>query len=282
MKIGFIGQGFIGKNYADDFEKRGYSVVRYTKNKPYSDNKEKLNDCKIIFVAVPTPTTPEGFDDSILRSVFKDIKPETTVVIKSTLIPGTTEKIQEENPYLYVLHSPEFLREVTAADDAAHPERNIVGIPVDNDKFMEAARKVINILPRAEYNLICTAKEAELIKYGGNNMLYFKVMFTNILYDIAQSYGCDWGTIKEALIADKRIGDSHFDPEHKGGRGAGGHCFIKDFEALSDIYDKEVGDKAGQAVFKALREQNIGLLKKSGKDLDLLEGVYGDLDKYGT
>jgi len=56
--IGFIGQGWIGKNYADDFEKRGYETVRYSLEKPYVDNKEKIKDCDLVFIAVPTPTTP--------------------------------------------------------------------------------------------------------------------------------------------------------------------------------------------------------------------------------
>ena len=57
-KIGFIGQGFIGKNYADDFERRGFEVIRYALEEPYRANKEKIRECDIVFIAVPTPTTP--------------------------------------------------------------------------------------------------------------------------------------------------------------------------------------------------------------------------------
>ncbi len=59
-KIGFIGQGWIGKNYADDFEKRGFEVVRYAQEEPYIKNKEAIADCDIVFIAVPTPSTPEA------------------------------------------------------------------------------------------------------------------------------------------------------------------------------------------------------------------------------
>ena len=69
-QIGFIGQGWIGKNYADDFEARGYMVVRYGQEPEYAGNKEKIAECDIVFIAVPTPTTPHGFDDSILREVL--------------------------------------------------------------------------------------------------------------------------------------------------------------------------------------------------------------------
>ena len=96
--IGFIGQGWIGKNYADDFEKRGYETVRYSLEKPYVDNKEKIKDCDLVFIAVPTPTTPTGFDDSILRQTVKLVGKGKIAVIKSTVLPGTTESIQRENP----------------------------------------------------------------------------------------------------------------------------------------------------------------------------------------
>src|ERR1700733_12742025 len=104
--IGFIGQGWIGKHYADDFENRGFSVVRYAKEEPYAANKEKIKECDIVFIAVPTPTTPDGFDDSIVRNVISLVKDGTTVVIKSTILPGTTESIQKEHPKKTILHCP--------------------------------------------------------------------------------------------------------------------------------------------------------------------------------
>ena len=96
-KIGFIGQGWIGKNYADDFEKRGYNVVRFALEEPYIQNKDKIKDCDIVFIAVPTPSTPTGFDSSILKKAVKNIGKGKIAVIKSTLLPGITEEIQQEN-----------------------------------------------------------------------------------------------------------------------------------------------------------------------------------------
>ena len=66
MNIGFVGQGWIGKHYADNFEARGYMVVRYALEEPYVKNKEKIKECGIVFIAVPTPTSPKGFDASIV------------------------------------------------------------------------------------------------------------------------------------------------------------------------------------------------------------------------
>ena len=65
--IGFIGQGWIGKHYADEFQARMYDVIRYSLEEPYIQNKERIKECEVVFIAVPTPTTPEGFDDSIVR-----------------------------------------------------------------------------------------------------------------------------------------------------------------------------------------------------------------------
>ncbi|PLX21800.1 hypothetical protein C0584_01710 [Candidatus Parcubacteria bacterium] len=274
-KIGFIGQGWIGGSYSDDFEKRGYNVVRYALYPPYNLNKGKIADCDIVFIAVPTPSTPDGFDDSIIRSVIKLVGEGNIAVIKSTIVPGTTKSIQKENPGIFVMHSPEFLTEATASHDASNPERNIVGLPVDSEEYREQAKKVLDVLPRAKYAKIMDSVEAELVKYGGNVSFYFKVMFMNMLYDISQKYGVDWKNIKEAMSMDSRIGHVHLDPVHKSGRGAGGHCFIKDFAAFRDIYEKEFGEGYEIETLKAMENMNINLLKSSRKDLDLLEGVYG-------
>ncbi len=275
-KIGFIGQGWIGKNYADDFERRGYNIARYGLEEPHINNGDKIKECDIVFIAVPTPTTPAGFDDSIIRKAVKMVGDGKIAIIKSTILPGTTESVQQENLNIYLLHSPEFLTESTAAYDAANPMRNILGIAVDNEEYRGKAREAMGVLPYAPYQLICSAREAELIKYGGNCWFYFKVIFINMLYDLVEKQGCRWETVRDAMAADPRIGSTHLDPVHKSGRGAGGHCFIKDFAAFSEFYKKEIGDGLGIKVLESLVNKNIDLLIKSRKDLDLLKGVYGE------
>lgn len=285
MNIGFIGQGFIGKNYADDFERRGYTTIRYALEEPYVQNREKIKECEIVFIAVPTPTTPEGYDDSIVRAAVEVTAPGTTVVIKSTIIPGTTESIQKQFSDRIVMHSPEFLRVTTASHDAAHPDKNIIGIV--SDAHRPQAEKVLSVLASATYSSICTAREAEYVKYANNLFLYMKVMFANIFYDLVKADGCDYEEIKKALAADPRIGPSHLTVVHesghqgsKPGRGAGGLCFIKDIAALRQMYEKTLPeDRNGAAVLRALECKNIGLLLESAKDLDLLHGVYGENPK---
>ncbi len=279
MKIGFIGQGWIGKNYADDFENRGFSVIRYSLEPQHLANRDLVKDCDIVFIAVPTPTTPGGHNINSIRDVLPLVGQGKIAVVKSTVSPGMTEGLQSEFPHIKVLHSPEFLVEKTAAYDAAHPNRNIVGIPKQTPEYVEAAKLVLSVLPQAPYETIMNAKDAEFVKYAGNCFLFTKVIFMNMLYDLVESMDGDWEHIREAFIKDPRIGESHTQPVQNGKRGAGGHCFIKDFEAFRKMYVQHVSDEAGTDLMKALAYKNIQLLIDSHKDLDLLTGVYGDLNK---
>ena len=195
---GFIGQGWIGKNYADDFEHRGYDIVRYALEAPYNANKEKIAQCDIVLIAVPTPTTEKGFDDSIVRAVLPLVGTGKIAVIKSTLLPGTTEALQQAFPDRIILHSPEFLREAHAVEDAAHPDRNLIGIPKDTVEYRAAADAVLAVLPSAPFNKVMSAKAAELTKYAGNVFLSVKVVYANMLYDLATSMGLDYGEVKDA------------------------------------------------------------------------------------
>ena len=148
---------------------------------------------------------------------------------------------------------------------------------LDNDVYREAAKKVMSVLPKADYELISDAKTAELIKYGGNVFLFLKVIYANMLYDLSRSLGVDYELVREAVGSDPRINHSHLNPMHKSGRGAGGHFFIKDFAAFKEIYEKMVDNDDGNKLLNALEGKNLSLLKGSCKDLDLLSQVYGDI-----
>lgn len=281
--VGFIGQGFIGKNMADDFEMRGHTVVRYALEAPYDTNKDDIASCDIVFIAVPTPTTPKGFVDSSLRAVLPLVGKGKIAVIKSTMLPGTCELLQADFPHCLVLHSPEFLREKQAVEDTQHPARTIVGIPKKSKKYLDAATQVLSVLPEAPYTKVCSSREAELIKYGGNVFLTTKLIFMNVLYDLARTIHADYEVVAEAMAADPRIGSGHTkvvdSSGHKGakkGRGAGGHCFPKDLAALSRFYKKTTQDQLGARILEAIEAKNNALLCEAGKDIDLLTGVYGE------
>lgn len=279
--IGFIGQGWIGKHYADDFEARGFSVVRYGLEPEYAGNKDAIATCPIVFIAVPTPTTETGFDSSIVRSVLSLVGKGNIAVLKSTLLPGTTEELQALFPDILVLNSPEFLREANAAHDAAHPERNLIGIPEDTERYQEAAKRVLAVLPSAPYAQVLPSRAAELTKYAGNVFLALKVVYANMLSDLAGALGVEYDVVRDALAADPRIGASHLSVLSASGhsttvgRGAGGHCFIKDLEAFRQQYTDVVREEKGALLLAAVVRKNNKYLVDSGKDLDLLEGVYG-------
>jgi len=295
--IGFIGQGFIGKSYADDFERRGYNVVRYALGPEYAANKEKLQECDVVLIAVNAATVPAGstrddglpavrYDDTNVRSTPALARPGAIVVIKSTLPPGMTESIQEQYPDRIILHSPEFLLETTAAKDASSPERNIVGIPKETPDHRDAAARVMALLPKAPYELITAAKNAELIKYGSNAYLNLKIVFSNIFFQLAERHGADWEVIRDAIGRDPRIGPSHMDLHLKDDppgifrrRGAGRSCFIKDWAQLSEMYSAAFpDDRHAIAVLRGLEYKNAELLREFDRYVDLLEGVYGKGD----
>ncbi len=292
--IGFVGQGFIGKNYANDFEARGLPVVRYSLESEYVGNKERIADCDIVFIAVPAPTIPSGesrddghpqvrFDDSNIREAISLTRPGATVVIKSTIPPGSTAKYQAEYTDRIILHSPEFLTESTAAHDAAHPERNIVGVPNDSAETRAAAEEVMALFPKAPFTLICPAQDAEFIKYGGNAFLFVKIVFANMFYELVEAHGGNWETIRAGIGADPRVGPSHMDLHLKDDpagvfnrRGAGRSCFIKDFAELSELYAAaKPNDASAIEALRGFEYKNAELLRAFNRYIHLLEGVYG-------
>lgn len=283
LTIGCIGQGFIGKHLADDLEERGHTVVRYALEEPYRANQTAIAECAVVFVAVPTPTTPEGFDSTAIESVLPLTAPGTIVVIKSTVLPGTTRRLASQFSDRVILHVPEFLREKTAAQDTQHPDRTIIGVPSDEDRYVQAAEVIAALLPTAPYHKVVRSEEAELIKYGGNCFLAMKVVYMNLLYDLSEQLGADYAVVADAMAADGRIGNSHMrvvdTSGHAGavmGRGAGGHCFPKDLAALRGFYASELPDDvSGALVLRAVEEKNNELLRGSGKDVDLLRAIYG-------
>jgi len=279
-KIGFIGQGFIGKNLADNFSDRGFTnLVRYGLQAEYADNKEKIKECKAVFVAVPTPTTPEGFDGSILRSVLNLTGEDQIVLIKSTVPPDFMRKLHEEFKDRYILSCPEFLDENTARKNTDYPDHNIIGVPLYSEEWLSKAKQILSILPQANYDEVMLYEEASLVKYGHNSFFYFKNIFFNLLHDLVIAYGGDPEIVRKSITMDKRITETHTFAYHKGGRGAGGHCLIKDFAMFKEMYLKKLADDPiGKDILERIEKKNKELLIKSNKNLDLLSGVYGSVD----
>lgn len=276
LVIGVIGQGYVGKNYADDLCDRGYEVVRYSLEEQYVGNKEKIAECDVVFIGVPTPTTPDGFDDSIVRDAVSLVGVGKIAVIKSTVVPGTTLSIAEQYPDRTVFFSPEFLSEATARKDVSEPFVSIVGMSRPEIQQKEA-ELVLSIVPKAPFAKVFTSTEAEIFKYAHNVSGYVQIVFFNILHDLAASYGASWDNIGAAAKADPLISSRYSSPVDKGGRGAGGNCFIKDFAALRELYASRVPeDAAGIEFLDGAARKNIQLLIESGKDTHIVSHVYGE------
>ena len=232
LKIGIVGGGAVGKAVAAFYQ----DVKIYDKYHPVDDLSE-VADMDFIFVAVPTPfdekkQQPDLAEmDDALQTLSKNLKRpgEQVVIIKSTVFPGTTYAYQEKFPNLNLLFSPEFLTEKTAIEDFAHPDKQIVGHTAKTGEFAE---KVMAMLPRAPYEKIMHARAAEMAKYAINSYYAFKVIFGNSLYELCQKFNADYNAVREGLVHDKRIMDTHFDVFAGGYRGYGGKCLPKDVETL--------------------------------------------------
>jgi UDPglucose 6-dehydrogenase len=276
MKIGCVGQGFVGKNIANDFVARGYDVVRYGLEEEYVGNKDRIADCDVVFIAVPTPTTPSGFDASIVEEALGLVGRAKIAVIKSTLLPGTTERLQDAFPQIVIIFSPELLSERTAAYEVANPMMNVIGLSYDTAGHRKAGTTVLSLLPPSPHNFIVTARAAELYKYAHNLQGYFRVILSNLLFEVAEKQDIDWGEVKSMMNSDVYMSPYYNNPVHKGGRGAGGNCFIKDMAAFRDHYSELVPeDTRGLLVLQALEKKNLELLHATGKSKHIIEGVYG-------
>ena len=251
-------------------KKQGLKIFLYDKGKKIG-SPEEVNKAEIVFVCVPTPYLKNGggFDLSYVEETLSWLEcdpssPEApegrgkVVVIKSTVLPGTTEMLQKKYPQHKILMNPEFLTEETSDQDMLYPDRQIIGY---TKKSHNLAGDVIQLLPLAPFERILPATEAEIVKYFGNTWFSIKVSFANQMYDLCQKLGVDYDRMVEAAAADKRIGRTHLNIFHKGYRGYGGKCLPKDIKALIQLADSKGVDLK---LHKVAEEINNKLMKEQG------------------
>ena len=242
MKIGIIGMGFVGGTTAKVLEE-AHEIIPYDKYKKEYRNPIKLAEAEVVFVCVPTPAKPNGDIDlsiihdsiQILSKVTKETKP--LVVIRSTTVPGTADKLGEEYPFNFA-SNPEFLREKHALEDMKKTKRIIIG--ANNDSDYEKILMVYKpIFPHAKY-INVDRKTAEMIKYISNIMLIGQIALANEIYQICKALNVDYDFVKNALLMDDRIARNISVPGPDGDLGFGGKCFPKDLRALMYL-SKEKG-----------------------------------------
>ena len=239
MNIGVIGQGFVGNAVYQKF-KNYYKVLTYDlQSELCNSTYEKIHQkCDIVFVCLPTPMESDGschtgIVEKTLHTINEDCKIDLldkTIIIKSTIPPGTTAKWNKLFSKLNIVFNPEFLTEANAVKDYENQNRIILGGPRNaTTKLKPIFSKVF---PKA--SIIKTdSTYAEMVKYVTNSFLATKVSFANEMYQICNKLDIDYDKVIEYAQYDERLGKSHWAvPGPDGDLGYGGHCFPKDVKAL--------------------------------------------------
>tara|TARA_R110001606_G_scaffold397206_1_gene572972 strand:+ start:1282 stop:2106 length:825 start_codon:yes stop_codon:yes gene_type:complete len=234
--IGVIGQGFVGNAVYQKF-KDYYDVLTYDKYK--SDHNSTLENLVLnsnyIFVCLPTPMNTDGScNTDIIEEVLQQVNDITdirkTIVLKSTVICGTTERLNLKYEFLNIVFNPEFLTERNAVKDYDNQERIILG----GDRPYTSDLKQIFSKVFPDSRIIKTSStHAEMVKYLTNTFLAVKVSFANEMYELCNKLDVDYDKVIEYATIDQRLGHSHWSvPGHDGDLGFGGHCFPKDLSAI--------------------------------------------------
>lgn len=299
MRVAIIGLGFVGLSLASVLASKGVSVIGIDSDKEklssiskgispifepklektlksalknslvFSDNIEySLKNSTLIFVTVGTPLTKSGkIDLSMIKDVskkigkaLKNISSFKVVIIKSTVIPGTTQKIvknilekesgKKSGKDFGLVTNPEFLREGTVIHDTVNPHMIVIG--GNDSKSVSLVTKFYEKFYKQKIPFIKTnPNSAELIKYANNTFLATKISFINQISNICQNLpDTNIEDIAKAIGLDPRIGSQFL----KAGPGFGGSCLPKDLKSIIS-FSSEIG--ADPILLKAVEKTNL-------------------------
>ena len=255
MVIGIVGQGFVGLAVKIGFEPH-YELEtydKYDKDKSTCDNLfDLVMECDVMFVCVPTPMNVKdgSCHTDIVEEVITEINEivletesypyhiKPIVVIKSTVPPGTTDRLHSKNRGIDVIFNPEFLTEMNFIEDFKNQSRIILGgIRRGTNKLRQIYSRVF---PHA--TIVKTgATYAEMVKYFVNCFLATKVSFANEMKQICDGVGIDYDKVVEYATYDERLGKSHWAvPGPDGDFGFGGHCLPKDVSAIVSEFGSDL------------------------------------------
>jgi len=255
MQIGIVGQGYVGTALKEGMSQH-YNVETFDINpnlRTKNSVKDLIKSVSMTFVCVPTPMKKDGScDTSIVESVVKDIdeaqqwcldsmlnhsiqpvEKRTIIIIKSTIPPGTTNRLNKKYKNVQIVFNPEFLTEANFIEDFKNQDRIIIGGP------RPASTKVRQLFYKAfpKAHIIKTGSmTAEMVKYMTNTFLATKVSFANEMKMICDELNIDYDKVVEYSTYDERLGKSHWSvPGPDGKLGFGGSCFPKDINALISL-----------------------------------------------
>lgn len=274
-KIGIIGNGFVGSAVRYGFSPNvgvDADVKVYDKNPNKSTHtlEEVVTKSDVIFLSVPTPSNQDGsMNLDIVDSALADISKynfDGIILLRSTVVPGSTKKLRDKYSSLRIVFNPEFLTERSANFDFINQNRFILGGSSDDvievsELFRERFGSSLSIV-QTNY------ETAELIKYMTNTFFATKISFLNDMKILADKCGVIWEDAVEGFVRDGRIGHSHLNvPGHDGKYGFGGSCFPKDIQALINF-----GESHGvnMGVLKSAWETNLKV--RPERDWEELKG----------
>jgi UDPglucose 6-dehydrogenase len=224
-----------------------------------TDLKYGVNNSLIIFIAVGTPSSPDGSSDisavlSVAEGIAEHISDYRIIATKSTVPVGTSQKVTDviksktEVPFDYV-SNPEFLKEGAAVEDFMSPDRIVIG--TTNPPVRTIMQQLYSpFMRKSSRILFMDPLSAEMTKYAANTMLATRISFMNELSGLCEKLGADIELVRQGLGSDSRIGSAFLFP----GVGYGGACFPKDIRAL--VY---TGSEHGveMTIARAIQQVNI-------------------------
>lgn len=232
MKIGIFGLGVVGTAVYNGLVKKNL-VYRYDINGKYYDPEMVSRSSDIIFVCVPTPTIKGKQDLSYVKKAVETIEEYSanqrkTIVIKSTVLPGTTRSFATRFVYDTFIFNPEFLTARTANEDFLNQKQIILG----GEKLDEVELLYKDSFPNIPIKRV-SWETAEILKYTCNTFYATKVAFANTIYNACCKLDVDYNTVKELFIANGWVAPTHLDvPGPDGATGYGGACLPKDTKAF--------------------------------------------------